>query len=340
MRRDWVRFIYYLLAGFIVGLLLQLIFPHGKSGQGTVFFHFLTTIVITALVWEGNLVIDNQMNRYLPWLKSPGRRILVHLPVSMIYSSVAIFSTIWFFDTYVCTMPASIRDSMMPTSIAIGLIITIAILATEIGSQFFYKWKQSLVEIEKYKAESIQAQLSNLKEQVNPHFLFNNLSVLSSLVYKDQDKAVDFINQLSKVYRYILDTRNNELITLEEEFRFIESYTYLLQIRYGKNISFKFDVPAHKYNLLLPPLALQLLIENAIKHNEVSADYPLHLSIEEFENVLEVKNNLQVRHSHEKSSGTGLNNIRQRYRHYTDRMVEVVNDGRYFVVRIPLLLKG
>jgi LytS/YehU family sensor histidine kinase len=246
----------------------------------------------------------------------------------------------WFFDSFVCKIPNTSKGALMASSVIIGMLITIIILSIEIGSQFFTNWKRSLVEVEKYRTESVQAQLQNLKTQVNPHFLFNNLSVLSSLVYKDQDKAVDFINQLSKVYRYLLDTRNSELITLDEELKFIESYTYLLQIRFDKNLEFRIDIPASRRHLLIPPMSLQMLIENAIKHNEVSSDLPLRISITEYEEMLEVKNNLQPRTNAEASSNTGLKNIKDRYAYYTSNLVEIEKNTHYFVVRIPLLHKG
>ncbi len=221
--------------------------------------------------------------------------------------------------------------------LVLGIIISFTILSIELSTQFFSKWKLSLLEVEKYKAESLQAQLQNLKDQVNPHFMFNNLSVLSSLVYKDQDKAVDFINQLSKVYRYVLDSRNSELVTLGEEMTFIKSYTYLLQIRFDRNLDFKMDIPESCLQFLLPPMALQTLIENTIKHNEVSTEAPLHVSIRFEQGKLVVKNNLQLRSNVEPGSKTGIQNIRQRYSYFTEETVDVETSESMFTVRIPLL---
>jgi LytS/YehU family sensor histidine kinase len=198
-------------------------------------------------------------------------------------------------------------------------------------------WKRSLVEIEKYRTENLQAQLQNLKNQLNPHFLFNNLSVLSSLVYIDQDKAVDFINQLSKVYRYLLDNRDTELVSLDTELNFIRSYTYLIKIRFDKNIIFNIDVPKEKLTLLLPPLALQMLIENAIKHNEISEELPLTVDLNIKDGKLEVSNNLQLRSTNEVSSKTGLQNIKDRYKFFTDELVEVYETKDRFIVKVPLL---
>ncbi|MEO6303602.1 MAG: sensor histidine kinase [Bacteroidia bacterium] len=336
MRRKNIRFVYMIVAGIIISKLLDTIMV-GVHQEHNRFFDFCISVAITILVWEGNLRIDTLMNRKFPWEKNPGKRILVHLPTSVLFSALVIHLSMMAFDKFVCTLPSQTKDSFMITAIILGVLISIIILAVEISSQFFNNWKRSLVEIEKYKSESLQSQLQNLKNQLNPHFLFNNLSVLSSLVYIDQDKAVDFINQLSKVYRYLLDNRNNELVSLERELTFIQSYTYLLQIRFDKNIRFDINVPDEKTHLMLPPLSLQMLVENAIKHNEISNELPLTIHIKIENSMLTVSNSLQLRISNEVSSKTGLQNIKDRYKFFTDQPVEIIETEKAFTVKIPLL---
>jgi LytS/YehU family sensor histidine kinase len=289
------------------------------------------------MIWEGNLQFDVWIDKKLPWNKKPLRRLFVHLPTSLLFSVCVIYFSMFLYDSYVCKLPESSKNGMMSVSIVIGSLVSVLLLSIEIGFQFFTNWKNSLVEIEQHKKENIQAQLENLRNQINPHFLFNNLSVLSSLVYKDQDKAVDFINQLSKVYRYLLDNRNHELVTVETELAFIRSYTYLLQIRFGKNIVFNFEIAEDKQHLLIPPMALQILIENAIKHNEISSELPLTITIKTDDNYLVVINNLQLRTNQEPSSQTGLANIRSRYAFFTNRSMEVLENKNIFSVKIPLL---
>lgn len=325
------------LAGIGISFMLSAMNMGAKPEQYNWYMDFLTSISITILVWEGNLRIDSFMDKHFPWETKPGKRILVHLPSGILFSGFIIYLSMLAFNTYVCQFPESTKNRFMVVSIIIGVLVSIIILSIEISSQFFSKWKRSLVEIEKYKAESLQAQLQNLKDQINPHFLFNNMSVLSSLVYKDQDKAVDFINQLSKVYRYLLDSRSSELVTLHDDLIFIQSYTYLLQIRFDKNLIFNFDIPKEKENALLPPMALQILIENAIKHNEVSTELPLTISVRVKEDRLEVSNNLQLRSVTEHSSKTGIKNIEDRYRFFTKEEVKIVENKQSFTVSLPLL---
>lgn len=326
------------LLGVLITLGLNLYIP-GKSGQIIHYYDFLISIAITILVWEGNLRIDEWLNLRYPWISGPGKRIMVHLALSVGYSALTIFIAAFLFNCLSNEMPFSGKEFVKVTLIILGVLVlmSVLLLTIEISSQFFKHWKNSLVEIEKYRAESLQAQLQNLKNQINPHFLFNNLSVLSSLVYKDQDKSVEFINQLSKVYRYLLDNQNSELVTVEQELLFINSYTYLLRIRFGSNLIISTDVKKADMARLIPPMALQILIENAMKHNELSSDHPLTISLKSADETLTVSNNLQLKSLHEPGSQTGLQNIRARYKFFTDKQVEVIKTTENFIVKIPLL---
>jgi hypothetical protein len=327
-----------IITGCLIAMLLNATIASPDHDHSTK-VDFLMSIFITIIVWEGNLRLDERLNKKHPWLKKPLTRLVIQFPLSLLYSALGTYLPMMLFNYFICVIPSDRQFEFTIICVFVGLVVSVLILGVEISTQFFRNWKSSLVEVEKYKTESAQAQLQNLKEQVNPHFLFNNLSVLSSLVYKDQDKAVDFINQLSKVYRYLLDSRNTELISLQEELTFIKSYIYLLEIRFDTNIRFQIQIPDHFLKDVLPPMALQMLVENTIKHNEVSSEMPLTVSIVVQNNMLEVKNNLQPRMHEEESSKTGLNNIRERYKHYTDKKVEVISDAKQFIVRLPLLNK-
>jgi two-component system, LytTR family, sensor kinase len=329
---------------FILGIIVTLAlnaFTPGKTLTDASLKDFAVSIFITLIVWEGNLRIDSWLNRKYPWLTMPAKRILVHLLLSVGYSAFFIFLASYFFNLFSNELPFDGPEFRQVTLSILGVLVlmSVIILSIDVSTQFFRHWKHSLVEIERYRSESLQAQLQNLKNQVNPHFLFNNLSVLSSLVYQDPDKSVVFINQLSKVYRYLLDNQNSELVTVEEELNFIRSYIFLLQIRFSPNLSITIDVKSAELALLIPPMALQILIENAIKHNEVSSGHPLSISIVSGNEKLIVSNNLQLRTQHEPGSQTGLANIRARYGFFTATPVEVIHESSQFIVKIPLLTK-
>ena len=327
-----------ILLGIVVTFAMNLLIP-GRKIYDVRFVDFLTSIVITVIVWEGNLRIDRWLDARYPWITHPVKRILIHLVASVAYSGVIIFIASYYASSMTGTIPADSKDYLKITLIILAslVLMSIILLTLEISTQFFRHWKNSLVEIEKYRTQSLQAQLQNLKSQVNPHFLFNNLSVLSSLVYQDQDKSVEFINQLARVYRYLLDTHTSELVTLETELNFIRSYIFLLQIRFSPNLTITTEVPEADFGRLIPPMALQVLIENAIKHNEVSSENPLLITITSDGEKMSVTNGLQPRAVHEPGTHTGLQNITDRYAFFTSVPVEVVRSAEKFTVKIPLL---
>jgi two-component system, LytTR family, sensor kinase len=260
----------------------------------------------------------------------------LQLFVTIVFSALSIYTLIKSYDTFLsCNVEET--NTLMKYSLTIGLLLSIIITISELGTYFFKEWKKSLVQVEQFKTQSIQAQLANLKNQINPHFLFNNLSVLSGLVYKNQDKSADFINQLSKVYRYMLDNRNTELISIKEELQFLQSYNYLLQIRFDKGLHIELDIPDTVLQKQILPMCLQMLVENAIKHNETSIQFPLTISIIADINKITVKNNLQPRTIAEASTKSGLKNIEDRYAFYTNQKIEIVSTDKIFFVTLPIL---
>jgi LytS/YehU family sensor histidine kinase len=229
-----------------------------------------------------------------------------------------------------------IRFSRYNEFVISSLVITFLISLFMHGREFLLQWKQSAVDAERYAKESMAATYENLKSQVNPHFLFNSLNALTNLVYEDQNKAAKFIKQLADVYRYVLDTRGKEVISIDDEITFLESYAYLQQIRFGDKLSIEISLtPTHS---MIAPLALQMLVENAVKHNEVSEQYPLHIKVYYEGDYVVVENNLQKKvQSGESSSGLGLDNIIKRYQFLCDKKVEVSEMANHFIVKLPLI---
>jgi two-component system LytT family sensor kinase len=336
MRTKKIRFLYMLIVGILIALLIKFLVPF-KNANHIFLYDILSSTLITIIIWEGSLRIDTYLNKRLPWVEKTMQRILYQFFITLIYSSVSIYFPMLSFNKFVCYLPPEKENMLIVLAIIIGVLVSFIILTIEISAHFFKNWKHSLTEVEKYKTESLQAQFINLKNQINPHFLFNNLSVLSSLVYKDQDRAVDFIQELSKVYRYVLDNQESELVALENELNFIESYVYLLKIRFDSSLKVNISLDSCNKELLVPPMSLQLLVENCIKHNEVSGENPLHIEISCAENYLQVRNNLQKRNNAEKSSNLGLKNIVNRYKHFTDQEVIISQSDSTFLVKIPLL---
>lgn len=293
---------------------------------------------IVLILWEGNTYIDRQLEKRYSWLSHPKQRILSQFIVSLIFTAITLFVLMNFLH-FIKFGDLRLFNRAMRQMFVPAIFITFLGLAVYISSQFFKAWNQSRVEVEKYKTASATAQLENLKNQLNPHFLFNNLSVLSSLVYQDQDKAVDFINELSKVYRYVLDNNTAELVSLQDESAFLEHYIYLLKIRFGDSIVFNIDIDKNDKNLFLPPMCLQMLVENTIQHNETSQAHPLQVTIYTEKNRLLVTNPIQPRSDKAKSSQTGLKNMEVRYQFFSNEKIEIIRTDKTFTVSLPLLSK-
>lgn len=300
--------------------------------------NFIIIIVATVFIWEGNLRIDRWLGRKYSWVTMAEKRTISQFLASLLYTVFLLYVLMFTIHVLKSGRYELVNPKMRQVFIP-AIFSTIALLAVDIGYQFFKAWRQSLIEVEKYKTESANAQLQNLKNQLNPHFLFNNLSVLTSLVYKNQEKAVDFINELAKVYRYVLDNKSAELVPLQEELSFLEHYIYLLKIRFGDNIDFSIKIEKDAENGYLPPMCLQMLVENTIQHNETSRAIPLKVLIYTERNHFIVENVIQLRSDKTESSQTGLKNIASRYAFFTEDKIEIMNDGNVFKVILPLIFK-
>lgn len=190
---------------------------------------------------------------------------------------------------------------------------------------------------EQQAKENILSRFETLKNQVNPHFLFNSLNVLSSLVHEDPNLAEDFIGKLTKVYRYVLDLKDQVLVSLEEELAFIKSYFFLHQIRFGNKLRLYVQIPPEDTHQLLPPLTLQLLVENAIKHNIITHEHPLTIEMYTEDQHFVVKNNFQPRKESVASTGIGLQNLKSRYQFLSDIQPSFVKDADSYIAKVPLL---
>ncbi len=199
--------------------------------------------------------------------------------------------------------------------------------------------EKTQIEAEKFKKISTQAQLQAVKNQINPHFLFNNLSVLSALIPLDTTASVEFVKQFSKVYRYVLQNHDKELIELSTELDFINAYLYLLKQRFGESLDININIPQDCQQDYIIPLALQMLVENAVKHNIVSKNKPLQINIyTEGMSTLVVQNNLQRKVVNDvESNQLGLANIAQRYDFLGQKSIDIQEINNFFIVKFPII---
>ena len=296
---------------------------------------FLVSGFFWVLLWKGSEYIVRALDGILPWIDFPVKRVIASVLLVIVYATVVVV----FLDILIDLVleRKSFFEAIQEinqTSLTMTISITLGIGVIMHGRGFLLSWRQASIDNEKLRTEQVFTQFQSLKNQVNPHFLFNSLNALSSLVYEDQDKAVEFIRKLSQVYRYVLDKKDEEIVPISDEVTFLQNFIYLQKIRFGENI--RFGIQGEEVEGYLPPLALQLLVENAIKHNVISDDHLLKIEVRFNKESCIITNNVKEKLSKD-STGIGLNNLKARYQYLSDKEVVIENDDSVFRVVLPIL---
>jgi hypothetical protein len=286
----------------------------------------------------GNDTYFNYLNNHYSWSEHPFKRLIIGVLGSVVVTVITLFLLIAATRIVIYGMSwddfiASQRSSWYLFGIGITLVITLIFHAF-----YFYKeLQQSRIKEQKVIARSATAQFDALKNQLDPHFLFNSLNVLVSLIEENPEAAINFTTSLSKVYRYVLEQRGKQLVGIEEELAFARTYIGLLKMRFEDSLEVQIPETVSNPKLQMVPLSLQLLIENAVKHNIISSGSPLKLSIYERGDTLVVENNLQQKQVLGNSTGVGLNNIASRYALLTFDKMTIEKSNESFKVNLPLL---
>jgi sensor histidine kinase YesM len=315
---------------------LNILFTEGDRLFGYAvnpFLFYSTLLLIVILVWEGN--------RFLSQLiLSPQRNFKIHPLVILFVSSLVVVASIALFVTTLFDLYFNVESHYLLTfKLTLGFSFRINLFLHCLNAIYYFlnQLKDAQLEAETLKKTTAEARFETLRNQVNPHFLFNSFNTLSSLVYKDADASAKFLEQLSLVYRYLLSNQQNKVVRLRNELAFIDSYIYLLKIRFQEYLSIQQRIPERLFETYIAPSTLQLLIENAIKHNIVSKNNPLAIHIYEEKNYLVVQNNIQLKEVKEESTNIGLNNIRSRYDYLCGKDALIVKSNGMFTVKVPII---
>jgi sensor histidine kinase YesM len=319
-----------------ISIVITFMFGGLSGGWITVALNLTYGLLIGLSIAVGCTYISTRLMAGRNWLDNPLKRYLkVFFSImGFILADVLLINSVWFPLTQDRTLLEVFSSGffywLILTEFTIGLVIYLFILS----SHFVKHLNQAHLESQKIKEEVNRYKLATLKNQINPHFLFNSLNVLSGMIYKDTAKADDFINRLANIYRYIIDIQDEEVVSLKREVDFAADYLYLLLLRFGENLKYKISVDADGY---IVPVSLQILVENSVKHNVITKEKPLMITITSRENTVVVSNNLQPRPGVAKGSETGLENIKARFAFLTDRPVEISSTPKEFVVSLPIL---
>ncbi|MBC8082040.1 MAG: histidine kinase [Hymenobacter sp.] len=296
-------------------------------------------VLLSYLTFETGILLARYLDRHLAWAHRPGRRVLLQmglqtaLALLMTLGAGLLYVRLGGYDTP--AQPVRLTD-LLPL-LLVALFTAFLLAGTYIGASFFAYWQAEIIAREAAAAQAAQARLQALQQQLDPHFLFNTLNTLTAVIEEDPPRAVTFVQRLATVYRYVLQHQHGPAVAVHEELRLAQAYLYLLQTRYPDGLRLAVAVdPVHHPRRLLP-MVLQLLLENAIKHNCIEPDRPLLIRLYSQGEWLVVENNRQPLPRQAPSTGLGLRNVTRRYEAAGAGPVRVEATEALFRVSIPLL---
>lgn len=320
---------------FFVGL--DLLY-YGETDQPilSALYSVFYSIIITVGLYTINSLLIGWLKDRFPWQEVPVKRLIYEAVLSFV------FSTAWqafviFVSLQTVTSVSNVRAHYI-NNILFGLAITFFVLLIMEGVYFFKLWRDSLTRVQRMEKQQLQTQLDQLKAQVQPHFLFNSLNTLSAMLEVEQDipRAVKFIDEFSLLYRRILEKKDAQTIPLHEELRFVDAYLLLQKERFPNSLKVSIDVDEEDLNRYVLPMAIQELIENAIKHNRMSKSEPLHIQIYTQLHHLFISNPNRPKQVQPRGTSTGLSNLDHRLRLMGAPRLGI-EDGKLFTVCLPLL---
>jgi sensor histidine kinase YesM len=337
LKKLGVRFLVVNIVFLIILLFIDNGFTNGliniKRG-----FYYISSFVLFISIWETNdyLIRKAKKKKIVNELFIHGKILLITVLVLIVISGSIYY--VWLFEINIFyniekEEPVSVFKIDMLR--AFGLTVVFAGL-----NQFFWissdkkKLELSILALQK---EVINSKYSSLKSQISPHFLFNSLNTLTSLIYEDRDLASDFVSGLASCYRYILDNKEEDLVTLDKEMQFLDSFIFMMKVRHNEAITIHTDIDKRYLSKLIPTLSIQMLVENALKHNYYSKEKPIKIEIYIDHNRILIINNLKKRLDSQESTQLGLKNIKNRYAFYTKEEVIIENSNHTFKVSMPLL---
>jgi two-component system, LytTR family, sensor kinase len=298
-------------------------FPFLEDHAGRIALAALLTTVIGAMV----VTVDTLLDRVLSWRAFFMARFLAGFLANMVLAIGLLTAGSQYFHLG--------KEALIKLSI----LFAISIFLYEVFYGWFYSYRYyAHTQVDKLRADrwQLELQFESLRNQISPHYLFNCLNTISSLLYKDSHTAEKFIRRMADTFRYVLGNQKQKLVALREELEFVKAYYYLLQVRYDHHLQLEINVPNNVLDTPIPPLTLQLLVENAVKHNQISKDMPLLVYITARDNTHLVISNTKTVQQIVPGFKVGMENIRQRYQFFTSEKISIRNENK-FVVELPVL---
>lgn len=311
------------------------LFGHITFSSPLYWIGYLYFILISFVIWHGNRYLLFKQREHYDWFQNPIRKLTVLVFANVFYTApVTALMLLFWYHFAGFTGP----DWNAIKLVTLMNVIAVIFITHVYETVFLIKERESdLLQFEKLERAKAEAELEALKSQIDPHFMFNSLNTLSYLIENDREKALEFNEHLSDVYRYILMNKDRELVQLKEEIEFLNSYFFLLQLRFGGAVELAMNGGGEGDRYLIPPISLQILLENAVKHNEVDENHPLKIVLQITDSAAIFSNPKRSRISGNHSPKTGLKTLNERYKLITGREIEIHSDETNFSVVLPIL---
>jgi len=307
----------------------------------TEFLSFLTSAIFGLLCGFSALGIGKLLNKYISWKRKHSLRFLIQCLALFMAGCVLIICYLELFDMILHTKMTyetfwiKHKDEFIKTLLILFILVFIYTILDFMIFSFNHLRKEEVQSVEMINNQ-MNLQFKALKSQLNPHFLFNSLNTISSLLYKDPEKAEEFIRKFAESYRFILDQNDKALIPLEKELNFLDAYNYILRMRFQNSYNLIVDLPELAKQSYVPPLSIQMLVENAIKHNLISKSTPLQVKLAFNNNYLHISNNINPLRKQAESFQIGIENIKKRYAFFTNESIKLEKND-CFTVSLPLI---
>jgi len=325
-------------AGIILISVISVFVDYGYSHDDAgVLLALMVSVIRTAFIWNGSMLIIQYAIGRFSMFKEGFK--LIAFQVIALSAFVLLVETgeIFVVQNYLHIL---LSHSARMALVIGSLIITFMISSIYASASFFIQWKENLLRTQALEQANLEARYDTLRNQVNPHFLFNSLNTLLMLV-KNDPVASKYVESISEIMRYMLQSQEKDAVLLRDELKIARDYIFIQQSRFGDKLKVVFDVAEQFYHYAIPPLALQMLLENALKHNVVSREDPLQVRVYISENkYIVVENTIKGKLDKDPSTGVGLDNIRNRYLHLTGRDIVVNIENGKFIVMLPLFEKS
>ncbi len=329
IKEPWPRIIGIPIVSFLIVLI--------SHPDEITILKYLVTLTFVSVMWNGDCFIILGFRKRWPLLRDTHKRIIATALAVCAFNISA--------DLVICSGMEFIGvpgfggpEEGFVDNLSKNLITTFIIGTLYETGYFFEKWRHQTIEMEKVRSQQLRSELSVLKNQISPHFLFNSLNTLVTLIHENQVQAAQFTEKLSEVYRYILQHKDKEIVKLETELEFVNAYNFLMKMRFEDSLHLKIRVSKEEKEKFIVPLSIQMLVENAVKHNVVSQSKPLEVEIfVDSGQKLIVRNNLQKKLQGVNSMKTGLKNIERQYHYLSQREVDIFETKSHFTVVLPLI---